>query len=195
MYFGLVGVKRRKESSVGHNKSSRDAGLSHKEYCIRAGGHSRANALCKSAKIVGKGEDPHIFVGSADKMEILKGAAGDFFYDRIAFAVAVLLGSANKTGGIGKYGAGEVGRGILRSGIKLPQRQQLSAELVVDSWRLRSTTLACNLVTSQRAVTNKAWVAVQLADSVLLFTVSAATAERLLVVEVVRLAKASSVSC
>ena len=43
-------------------------------------------------------------------------------------------------------------------------------------------------------MTNKAWVAVQLAVSVMFVTVSAATAARLLAVEVARLAKASSVS-
>ena len=54
--------------------------------------------------------------------------------------------------------------------------------------------LACNLVTSQRAVTNKAWVAVQLAVTVLFVTVGDATAEWLLAIEVDRLAKASNVS-
>ena len=43
-------------------------------------------------------------------------------------------------------------------------------------------------------MTNKAWVAVQSAASLLFVTVSAATAERLLAVGVARLAKASSVS-
>ena len=66
-------------------------------------------------------------------------------------------------------------------------------ELIVESWHLRSETLACNLVKYQRAVTNKAWVTVQLAVSVFFVTVSAATAERSLVVEVERLAMLSSV--
>ena len=65
---------------------------------------------------------------------------------------------------------------------------------MVESWPLRLAKLACNLVTPQRDVTNKAWVAVQSASSVIFVTVSAATAERLLVVEVARLAKESSVS-
>ena len=66
---------------------------------------------------------------------------------------------------------------------------------MVDSWSLRSATLACNLVTYQKAVTNKAWVAVQLAASVLFVIVSAETAERSLTAKVARLAKGSSVSC
>ena len=51
----------------------------------------RANALCKSAEIVGNDADPHVFLGSMDKMAILKGAASDFVDDGIAFVVAVLL--------------------------------------------------------------------------------------------------------
>ena len=65
---------------------------------------------------------------------------------------------------------------------------------MVESWRLILTTMACNLVTSQKAVTNKAWVAVQLAASVLFVIVSAETAERSLTAKVARLAKGSSVS-
>ena len=60
---------------------------------------------------------------------------------------------------------------------------------------MRLATLYCNLVTPQRAVTNKAWVEVQLEVSVLFVTVSAATEERSLAVEVARLAKSSSVYC
>ena len=93
--------------------SSRDAGLGNKEYCISVGGNARANALCKSAEIIGKGADSHVFVGSADKMAILKGASGDFFDGGNDFAVAVFLGSEEKTGGIGKYGAIKGGRGKL----------------------------------------------------------------------------------
>ena len=52
-------------------------------------------------------------------MEILKGAAGNFFDDVIAFAVAVLLVRKEKTGGIGKEGTSAGGRGKLRSGRKL----------------------------------------------------------------------------
>ena len=44
-------------------------------------------------------------------------------------------------------------------------------------------------------MTNKSWMVVQSAVSVLFVTVSAATAARLLAVEVARLTKASSVSC
>ena len=68
-------------------------------------------------------------------------------------------------------------------------------KLVVESWRLLLATLACNLVTSRRAVTNNAWVAVQLVSSVLFIRASAATEDRYLAVEVARLAKASSVYC
>ena len=58
--------------------------------------------MCKSAKIVGKYADPNAFVGSADKMAILKGAASDFLNDTFAFAVAVLLDGEEKKGGICK---------------------------------------------------------------------------------------------
>ena len=44
-------------------------------------------------------------------------------------------------------------------------------------------------------MTNKAWVAVKLAVSVLFVIVSTATAARSLLVKVARLAKASSMSC
>ena len=44
-------------------------------------------------------------------------------------------------------------------------------------------------------MTNKAWVAVHSAASVLFVTVSTATADRSLAVEVARLAKTSRVSC
>ena len=91
MDFGLVGAKRRNKSGVGHNTSFWDVGIGPEEYCIHAGGHVRANALCKSAEIVGNGADPHVFVGSMDKMAIIKGSASDFVDDGIAFAVAVLL--------------------------------------------------------------------------------------------------------
>ena len=97
-----MGAKRRHKSGVGHNTSFRDGGLGHEEYCVLSRRHAHANALCESAEIVGKGEDPHVFVGSTDKMAILKGAAGDFVYDVIAFTVAVLLGSKEETGGIYK---------------------------------------------------------------------------------------------
>ena len=60
---------------------------------------------------------------------------------------------------------------------------------------MRSATLAYNLVTYQRVAINKAWVAVQLAASVVLVTVSDARVERSLAVDVARLAKAISVSC
>ena len=119
MNFGLVGTEQRIELGVGPNTSSWDAGLGNEEYCICDGGHARANALCKLDGIVGKGADPHVFVGSADKMGILKGADGDFFSDVIAFTVAVLLGIEEKKCGIGKEGASADGRGKLRSGRKL----------------------------------------------------------------------------
>ena len=102
MDFGLVGAKQRNKLGVGHNRSFWDVGIGPEEYCIHAGGHARANALCKSAEIVGNGADPHVFVGFMDKMAILKGAASDFFNDTFAFAVAVLLGSEEKKGGICK---------------------------------------------------------------------------------------------
>ena len=74
--------------------------------------------MCELVEIVGKDADPHVSVRSADRMAILKGAAGDFADDGITFTVAVLLGSEEKTGGIGKEGASEGGRGKLCSGRK-----------------------------------------------------------------------------
>ena len=55
---------------------------------------------------------------------------------------------------------------------------------MVESWCLRLATLDFNLVTSQRAVINKAWVVVQSETSVMFVAVSAATVDRLLAVEV-----------
>ena len=66
---------------------------------------------------------------------------------------------------------------------------------MVESWRLRSATLACNLVKSQRYVTNIVWVVLQSEDSVMSVTVSAATAEQSLEVQVAKITKASSMSC
>ena len=57
---------------------------------------------------------------------------------------------------------------------------------------MRLATLVCKLVKPQRAMTNKVWVAVQPAASLIIVAVIAATEERLLAVEVTRLAKASS---
>ena len=119
MDFGLVGAKHCNDSGVGHNTSLQDAEPGHKQYCVRAGGHARANALCESDEIVGKGADPHIFVGSADEIAILKGADGDFVNDGITFTLAVLLGSMEKMGGIYKAGASVGGRGKLCSSRKL----------------------------------------------------------------------------
>ena len=53
--------------------------------------------------------------------------------------------------------------------------------------------LDCYLGKSQRDLTNKAWVVVQLATSVLFLTVRSATADWLQDVKVAILAKASSV--
>ena len=72
-----------------------------------------------SVEIVGKGTDPHIFVGSADKMVILKVTAGDFVDDSIAFTVAMLISSKEKKDGIDKEGASVGGRGEICSGRKL----------------------------------------------------------------------------
>ena len=96
MDFRLVGAKRCDKLGIGHNMLLWDAGLGHEEYCIRAGGHTRYNALCESAEIVGKGADPRIFVGFTDKMVILKVAAGDFVNDGTDFTVAVLIRSEEK---------------------------------------------------------------------------------------------------
>ena len=65
---------------------------------------------------------------------------------------------------------------------------------MVESGRLRLATLACNLFTYRRPVTNKLWVEVQLTASALFAILSAAMAERSLVVDVARLVKVSRVS-
>ena len=75
--------------------------------------------MCKSAEIVSKDADPHNFVGSVKNFAILKGAAGDLVNDGIYFMVAVLLGSKDKTCGIGKEGDSEGGRRKIRSGRKI----------------------------------------------------------------------------
>ena len=51
-------------------------------------------------------------------MAIIKGSAGDFFNDSIAFTVEVLLGSEEKKDGIDKEGDSVGGRGKLRCGKK-----------------------------------------------------------------------------
>ena len=122
-----MGAKQRANSGVGHNTSSQYSGIGHQEYCIRAVRHARANVLYESAENVGKGTYPHVFVGSANNMVKLMGAAGDFVNGSIEFAVEVLLGSEGKTGDIGKEGASEGGRGKLCSGCRTLQQQKLSA--------------------------------------------------------------------
>ena len=91
MDFVIVGGKRCEESGKGHNTSLWYYGLGKEEYYVCYGGNARADALCESAEIFGKGTDPHVFVGSVDEMAIIKGAASDFFHDGIAFTVSVLL--------------------------------------------------------------------------------------------------------
>ena len=86
-----MGAKRHYKPCVGHNTSLWYYGLRKEEYYVCYGGNARANALCKSAEIFGKGTDPHVFVGSVDEMAIIKGATSDFFHDGIAFTVSVLL--------------------------------------------------------------------------------------------------------
>ena len=52
-------------------------------------------------------------------MAIIKGAAGDFFNNGIAFTVGIFLRSKYKTSGIDKEGGSVGGRQKLRSGRKL----------------------------------------------------------------------------